>query len=120
MSADGNVVVVGDGQTVEVRRPGDPTAPTVAVSLPPLDATAQIPWWDLSADGSRLLGGVLNRSNETQDLFVFDNATGQQLLVGTEYFAVGFPRLNSSGKPVGVPDAFERPSARRRYQYHSP
>ena len=50
-----------------------------------------------------LLGGVLNRSNETQDLFVFDDATGQQLLVGTEYFAMGFPRLNSSGSLLAFP-----------------
>lgn len=101
-SADASVVVVGDGQSVDVRRPSDPTTPSLELSLPPLVAGDQIPWWDLSADGSRLLGGILNRSTETHDLVVFDSATGEQVWAGTERLT-GFPQLSRRGNLLALP-----------------
>ena len=56
-STDGNVVVVGDRSTAEVRRLDAPDAAPIVLS-PPADPNVQV-WWDLSADGSRVLGGAV-------------------------------------------------------------
>ncbi len=109
-SADGNIVVVGDRSTAEVRRLDAPEARPIVLS-PPTAPSTQV-WWDVSADGNRVLGLTLVDEGSGEFAYhmrIHDTETGEVVWSTVSHDLDYIPGLSHDGSILAFPTAgYER------------